>query len=171
MYSNVPTTWPCRVNSLVRERVADRLGDAEVDNLRHRLTVVEGDEHVRRLDVAVNHALLVRVLDGVADADEQVEPFARGQQVLVAELRDRLPLHQLHDEVRPAVLGRAGVEHLRNVGMVHEGERLPLRLEPGEDLPRVHPRLDDLERDPPPDRLGLLGHPDRPHAAFADLVH
>ena len=35
---------------------------------------------------------------------------------------------------------------------------------------RVHARLDDLERDLPLDRLGLLGHPDGAHAAFADLL-
>ena len=33
---------------------------------------------------------------------------------------------------------------------------------------RVHPRLDQLDRDLPLDRLGLLGHPDRAHAALAD---
>ena len=35
---------------------------------------------------------------------------------------------------------------------------------------RVHARLDDLEGDLALDRLGLLGHPDRAHAAFADLL-
>ena len=32
------------------------------------------------------------------------------------------------------------------------------------------PGLDQLERDQALDRLGLLGHPDRAHAAFADLL-
>ena len=32
------------------------------------------------------------------------------------------------------------------------------------------PGLDDLERDRPLDRLGLLGHEDDAHAAFADLL-
>ena len=35
---------------------------------------------------------------------------------------------------------------------------------------RVHARLDDLERDPAADRLGLLGHVDDAHAPFADLL-
>src|SRR5262245_59143215 len=34
---------------------------------------------------------------------------------------------------------------------------------------RVHPRLDELDGDQAFDRLGLLRHPDRAHAAFADL--
>ena len=47
---------------------------------------------------------------------------------------------------------------------------LPLGLEAGDHLPRVHARLDDLERDRPLDRLGLLGHEHDAHAAFADLL-
>ena len=70
---------------------------------------------------------------------------------------------------RPAV-GRAGVEHFGDVRMVHHRQRLPLGLEAGDHLPRVHARLDDLQRDRPLDRLGLLGHEDDAHAAFADLL-
>ena len=33
------------------------------------------------------------------------------------------------------------------------------------------PGLDQLDGDQPLDRLGLLGHPDRAHAALADLLH
>ena len=65
---------------------------------------------------------------------------------------------------------RAGVEHLGDVRVVHQRQRLPLRLEAGEHLLRVHARLDELERHQPLDRLGLLGHLDRAHAPFADLL-
>ena len=54
--------------------------------------------------------------------------------------------------------------------MVHHRQGLPLGLEAGDDLPRVHARLDDLQRDGPLDRLGLLGHEHDAHAAFADLL-
>ncbi len=47
---------------------------------------------------------------------------------------------------------------------------LPLRLEAGEHRLGVHPRLDDLHRHRPLDRLGLLGHEDAAHAAGADLL-
>ena len=53
--------------------------------------------------------------------------------------------------------------------MVHHRQRLPLGLEPGDDLLGVHAQLDDLERDAPPHRLGLLGHIDHAAAAFADF--
>jgi hypothetical protein len=54
--------------------------------------------------------------------------------------------------------------------MIHQRQRLPLGLEAGDHLPRVHSGLDELERDQPLDRLLLLGHPDRAHAPFADVL-
>src|SRR5262245_4415908 len=36
-------------------------------------------------------------------------------------------------------------------------------------LPRVHPRLDELQGHLAADRLGLLGDPDGPHAALAEF--
>ena len=98
------------------------------------------------------------------------EPFLGGELVLIAVLGDLDPAHQFHDEVGPAGLGRAGVEHLRDVRMVHHRQRLALGLEPGDDLPAVHAQLDDLEGDAAFDRLALLGHPDFAKAAFADLL-
>jgi hypothetical protein len=52
--------------------------------------------------------------------------------------------------------------------VVHEGQRLPLRLEPGEDLGRVHAGLDDLEGDGAANRFRLLGHEDDAHAPLAN---
>ena len=78
--------------------------------------------------------------------------------------------HQFHDEVGPAGVGRAGVEHLGDVRMIHHGQRLPLGLEAGDDLLGVHAQLDDLERDAPAHRLLLLGHIDHAAAAFADFL-
>ena len=67
-------------------------------------------------------------------------------------------LDQLHDEVGAALLGRPGVEHLGDVGVVHQGQGLALGLEPGEHLAGVHAGLDDLQRHDPLHRLRLLGH-------------
>ena len=98
------------------------------------------------------------------------EPLRGGEIVLVAIIRDPDAAHQFHHEIGPAGLGRAGIEHLGDVRMVHHRQRLPLRLEPGDHLPGVHAQLDDLERDPPAHRLGLLGHVDHAAAAFAELL-
>jgi hypothetical protein len=43
-----------------------------------------------------------------------------------------------------------------DVRVVHEGERLPLRLEAGNNIARVHTRLDDLEDHLAADRMLLL---------------
>ena len=47
---------------------------------------------------------------------------------------------------------------------------MSFRLEPGNHLVAVHAGLDDLEGDLALHRLRLLGHEDRAHAAFADLL-
>ena len=72
----------------------------------------------------------------------------RGREVvLVAVPGDRHALDEVHDEVRPAGVGRAGVEHAGDVRVVHQGQGLALGLEAGDDLPGVHPGLDELHRD------------------------
>jgi hypothetical protein len=54
--------------------------------------------------------------------------------------------------------------------MVHHRKRLPFRFETRDDLPRIHARLDDLERYRAADRLHLLCHKDNAHAAFTNLL-
>ena len=150
--------------------LAGRLGHAEVDDLRHRFAVVERDQHVRRFEVAVDYSFLVGVLHGLADGDEEFEPFARGEVLLVTIFRDRDAFDQLHREVGAALRRGAGVQHLGDVLMVHQRQRLPLGLEPAQNLRRVHPGFDELERDAAFYRFGLFSRPDRAHAPFAKLL-
>ena len=80
MYSGVPIICAKRGEQrLVGQLLAGRLGDAEVDDLRHRRAVVQRHQDVRRLEVAVDDALLVGVLHGLADLDEQLQPLAERQ--------------------------------------------------------------------------------------------
>ena len=88
--------------------------------------------------------------------------------VPVAVVRDRLTLHEFHDEERSSVAGTAGVEHLGDIGMIEQRERLPLGFEPGDDGLGVGPHLDQLGCDATLDRLTLLREVDRAHAAFAE---
>ncbi len=53
--------------------------------------------------------------------------------------------------------------------MIHKGQGLPLGLKASDDSLRVHAGFDELDRHEPFDRLLLLGHPHRTHAALADL--
>ncbi len=80
-----------------------------------------------------------------------------------------IPAHQFHHEIRPARVGRAGIEHARDVRMIHQRERLPLRLEARDEVARVESEFDQLERDAPAHGLLLLGHVDDAARALADV--
>ena len=158
-----------RVQRVFSQRLVHRLGQPEVDHLRYGLAVVQTDQDVARLQVAVNDALLVGVLHRLADRREQREPLRDAQAGVVAILRKRDAFDILHDEERPAALGRAAVEHLGDVRMIHYRQGLPLRLEARQDGFRVHSRFDQFQRHLAANRLRLLGDPDRSHTPFADL--
>ena len=172
MYSSVPTTWPNSVNivfSVSRWPVA--LATPKSMTLGTGLLVVLGHQDVRRLEVAVDDAL----------SDGRAAPPGRPARTAPAAARGvrccssqysviGTPLTSSITKYGRPLSVVPGIEHLGDVRMVHQRQRLPLGLEAGDHLPRVHARLDDLERDRPLDRLGLLGHEDDAHAAFADLL-
>ena len=54
--------------------------------------------------------------------------------------------------------------------MIHQGQRLTLGVEPGQDGPRIHTDLDQLESDLALDGLGLIGAVNGAHPAFAEDV-
>ena len=66
-----------REQRLLRELLADRLGDAEVDDLDDLLVVVHRHQDVAGLEIAVNDPFLVRVLDGLANGDEELDAICR----------------------------------------------------------------------------------------------
>ena len=51
--------------------------------------------------------------------------------------------------------------------MIHDRERLSLRLESRDELPRVHAQLQDFQCDAPGDWRELIGDIDGSHTAFA----
>ena len=89
--------------------------------------------------------------------------------MLNTEVSDGSAADEFHHEVRPARVGRAAVKYLRNVGMIHQRQRLPLGLKPSHHLAGIHARLDDLQRHLAANRLLLLGHEHDAEAAFANL--
>ena len=112
--------------------------------------------------------LLVGVLHGLADGDEQLQPSPDRKPMAVAVLGDRLSAHQLHHEERLAGRGGAAVVDAGDVRVVHQGQRLPLGVESSQHRARIHPDLDQLERHLPPDRLGLGGPVDGAHPPLAE---
>ena len=124
-------------------RRAHRERDPEVGH--HRVPAVQQD--VLRLDVAVDDAVLVRVV-------ERVDHFARDAHRLVdAELRlaiellaQRLALDVGHDVEQESV-GRAGIEQRQDVRMLQRRRRLDLLHEPLGAEHRGELGLEELERD------------------------
>ena len=80
--------------------------------------------------------------------------------MLVTELRDRDALDILHDEVRAALRCGAAVKDACDAWMIHQGQRLPFSLETRDHGLGVHPQLDDLYRNTPPNRIGLVSEID-----------
>src|SRR5436305_343551 len=103
-----------------------------------RLAIADLAESGRRF---ARRSCLVRVLNGLANLDEQFETVFNGNIVLAAKFRDLDAADQFHDEVRAARFSGAGIQHLGNVRMVHERQGLALGLEAGNDLPGVHAEL------------------------------
>ena len=76
--------------------------------------------------------------------DEEIELLGGGKIIPIAILRDGHAAHQFHHKERPASLGCPGIQDLGDIWVVHEGQGLALRFEAGDDLPGIHPLLDDF---------------------------
>ncbi len=116
----------------------------------------------------MDDSLLVRVLDPLAGLDEELEAVANGELMAVAVLRDRNTGDVFHGEVRPPIGGHAGVQHLGDIRMGHDRQRLALGVEAGDDLLGVHAQLDHLERHLATYRFLLLGEVDGSHASLTE---
>ena len=90
--------------------------------------------------------------------------------ILVAIVGDFDAPHEFHHEERPSGFGCPGLQHLGNVGVIHQGQRLTLGFKAGNDVLGVHPQLDDLEGDLAADGFLLLGHVNHAATAFTDLL-
>ena len=149
MYSGVPTSMPSSVNSepsVSGRAIALAIPKSMIS--RHGPIVVDGDEHVRWLQIAMDDPFLVRVLDAFAELNEQLETLAHGQALAIAvRAIDSPRTYSITKYGRPS-RRRPRVEHLGDRRVVHQRERLPLGLEARDHLRRVHARLDDLDARP-----------------------
>ena len=76
----------------------------------------------------MDDAFLVRVLDCLANPDEQIQPPANRELGLIAVVGDLYAADQFHYEIRPAGVGGPAVEHFGYVGVVHQRQGLSFRL-------------------------------------------
>ncbi len=117
------------------------LGDSEVDDLWQRLSVELGHENIGRFDVAMDHALLVRVQDRVAHLDEKMDARLDPQRLadrFAAVMRS--PRTISITSIWPAGSRRTRIEDTRDIRVIHQRERLPLGTEARDDLSVSIPR-------------------------------
>ena len=86
-----------------------RLGQPKVDHLGHRRAIVLADQDVRWFQVTVNDALLMSVLDGGTDLNKQLQPLPHRELPVIAVVRQRNALDQLHDKVGTTRTNAAGL--------------------------------------------------------------
>jgi hypothetical protein len=141
----------------------ERFGQAKVDHLGHRSSVVQRDQHVRRLDVPVDDPLLMGMLDGMADGDEQLQSLAGIQPFFVAVGGDRLPLDQFHHEVGSPLSVVPASRTLAMLGWSIIDSAWRSASKRASTWRAIHAGFDQLERHPPSHRFVLFGHPHRPH--------
>ena len=127
------------------------------------------DENVRRLEVAMDKAALMRVLHGVADSGDKFKALAGVELVLVAVGEEILAVDQFHGEVRlPTERGLSSTRFvdLGDAGMLQSSQRLRFVLEAVQHFTRGVTGADDFESDSAM-RVLLLRLVVDAHAAFA----
>ena len=155
-------TWPRAGQPAVR---LDPLGQAEVGDLRLALPV---EQDVGRLEVAVDDAALVGVVDGLGHLGHQPGRLARRQRAVGGLLGQAAALDEAHAEVVLALV-LADLVDRHDVGVVEVGGRLGLDVEPLDvGLGGELAGQDHLQGDRPVE-ADLPGLVDDAHAAAGDL--
>ena len=129
------------------------------------------EEEVRRLDVAVDDALLVGGGEDVERLLGVAQHLADGELAdALGAVAERLADEQLHHQEGRAVLGHVDVADLHGARVTEAVDRLRLALEAQADLLRLgRLAVEDLERVPPPDAVDADVH--GRHAADAEEAH
>jgi hypothetical protein len=118
----------------------------------------------------MDYPLLMRMLNRVAHLNKQLQPRAGPKGTLVAEIGDLNALDEFHYEIRPSTLGRARIEYVSDVRMVHQRKRLSFGLKARNLAFRVHSRLNQLEGDTPVDWFLLFRDKNDSATSFSDWL-
>ena len=147
----------------IRRLIAHQLSDAEVGDL-HPTPGIQQD--ILRLDVPMEHALFVRILQRLADVRHDREGLPRRESSGPHGLTQIHPVHKLHDEVAEP-FGLTEVVNRHNVRMVQTRQQTPLPSEPfGEGRVAARRQRQQLQRHNSV-QMTLPGRIDKPHAAVA----
>jgi hypothetical protein len=167
------------------ELPAQVLGDAEVEDLDDGIVgAQEGlvgrgaargadQEQVARLDVPVQDAEGVRLVQALARLDDDGQRGTRAEAPLAVEPRgEAFPLEQLHDHVRGTVAHLAVIEGAHDVGAVDlgRGHGLAVQTRRQGGLPLGERRIDELDGNLALEPL-VARRPHRAHAPAAQHAH
>ena len=165
----MPTICPVRVSPFSDDAAATLARPKSISLGSISFSVSGDEDDVRRLDVAMHDAALVRRLERPAEPLGDVHGVDRRQPLLVADdLRQRRPAHVLHDD--EGRIADDEIEEAGDVAVLDGGDGLRLVLKAhaegrvGEQL-----RLEHLERDPLADGE-VLGDEDLAHGAVAERL-
>ena len=149
-----------------RVRAFGDAGNAEVENLQPAMLI---DHEVGRLDVPMNDAGFVRVLQTGAQLHHQPELLRDRHRLAALDLLGQgLAPDVLHHDERRA-LELAGVVDVDDVGMVQRGERPGLTGKPLAQIARIEVGEQQLERDEPVGvGVGIASQVERAHPAGPD---
>ena len=89
------------------------------------------NQNIGGFDVAMNHQVLMRVMNGRANGAENLQAHIDGELVAVAIVSDGQAVDELHHEVGETVSGGTPVKDFCDIGMIEAGQDLPLVLKPG----------------------------------------
>jgi hypothetical protein len=144
----------------------DRLGDAEVEQLRFALG---GDQDVGGLEVAVHDQVAMCVGDGCTDLQRQAQAGAHIERVRIAIARDRAAFDILEREVRRTVVRDAAVMQLGDMRMDEAREEFAFAQEALAHLGTDEIAAHTLERHAL-DEIAVLafGQVDAAHATLAE---
>ena len=141
-----------------------RAGEAEVEDLDGAGNV---EDHVGRLDIAMDDALRVGEVQARAHVFEDRQPVGERQRRPPAnQLLQRLARHVLHGDERPAVV-LADIEDRHDVGMAKAPGGARLAREPLARRLVVDSLLEQLDGDRAIDR-GIAGEVEGAHAAVGN---
>ena len=114
-----------------RIRWIDRFGNTKVNDLRNGAISAAGHQNVSRLQIAVNDALLVRVLHAGTHINKESHAVTRTQAAFVTKRVDGEAINERHDKPWSSVIGGAGIKHGGHVRMIHERQGVAFVLKSG----------------------------------------
>ena len=148
--------------SPVQRGLAGQGGDPEV----HQARPVRAQDDVGGLQVTVEDALVVRVVQRGGQGPERAQRLGQGHGAVREALVQRLALGQLHHQAKEAARGvLAEAHHLHDGRMAQGGERFRFAYEEGP-VVGLSGRLHDLERRLDAFAQGGVDAIDGPHGAL-----